>query len=116
MARDRSGEKVRKKGTLFRHIRQQIEVGSQELGERDKLLKLLKEIWEIQSRSGWIHIRSSIAETYLTVHGGDEVVLEVTGGVRYTNSDVERGFDEIMSTLRELRADFDIGISGEGGA
>lgn len=103
---------MRKEGTLFRHIRQQIEVGSQELEERDKLLKLLKEIWDIPSGSGWIHIRGSMGKTYMTVRGGDEVELEVTGGVRYTKSDIERNFDEIMTTLRELRADFDIFVSG----
>ena len=104
---------IKMKERVYRQLEQQIGAGS-EAESRDKYMKLLKEIWFSPREHQELYFQSSTSETYLVIRGGAEVVAEVTGGVRYAIRDIEESFDGILTALGELRAQFDLIISGGG--
>lgn len=111
MRRGTAAARQRQIQTLYRHIRQQIEVGCQGLVQREKCLTLLTEMWEGGSGEAEIHLRGTLTGAYLTLRRRVGLEVEVTGGSRYALSEVEPGFAEIMVVIRQIRAEFDVVVT-----
>lgn len=111
MRREAATARQRQIQTLYRHIWQQIEVGCHELEQRDKCLTLLTEIWEGGSGEAEIHLRGTLTVAYLTLRQRNGLEAEVTGGSRYSISEIEAGFEEIMVVIRQIRAEFDVVVT-----
>lgn len=111
MRRETAAARQRQIQTLYRHIRQQIEVGCQGLEQREKCLTLLTEMWWGRGREAEIHLRGSLTGSYLTLRRRAGLEVEVTGGSRYSISEIEPGFDEIMLVIRQVRAEFDVVVT-----
>lgn len=94
----------------YRNIQQLIEGAGLDLEVRVKCLKLLHEIWGERCAKGEIVLYGNLTGCYLKIRGSEGLEVEVAGGQCYRPQEIDGFLEGVMGVVREVRAEFDVGV------